>query len=250
MAILNYIIAIGIILLSVVKTADLFSSSDKALNKIQKNFIEQTRALHNKQKGNISLSAASLISIIAILLLFYLTKMQIELKEAIYRKDSYLCFQYLNIKTKDYIEDMGRFNIALRAAFLARDTIISGVAGTIIFEGLTIARNTRHLIYLKNIAQNKYCHLPETSSYLLSTPFLINKTMTLITKVDQTSIVRQNKWSYILYKMPKAIRLKKSFCLKSNFEIQNSFFPRPNYKTTEIMNEDLLSLKCSPGSSS
>lgn len=250
MAILNYILSFTIILSSVVKTADLFYKSDKTLNKIQKKFIDQTRSLNNNQKGSISLSAAALISIIAVLLLFYITKMQIEFKEAVYRKDSYLCFKYLNVKTSNYINEMAKFNISLRAAYLARDTIISGVAGTIIFNGLTIARNAKHLIYLKNLAKNKYCKISDARSFLLNMPFLVNKTMALETNIDETTTLRQNQWSYQLYKVPNGIRLKKSFCLESVFVVQNSFLPNLDYKTKELINGDLLNLKCLSGYSS
>lgn len=250
MSILNYLLAFTLILLSVVKTADLFIISDKALTKIENKFVDKTRALHKNEKGNISLTAAALTTILSVLLLFYLTKMKLEYKEALYRKESYLCFHYLDVETQKYIKEMAIFNWSLRSAFAARSTVVNGVEGEVIFKALTIARNVRHFIYLKKIAKNKYCQLPETFSYLKNTPYKIREIGALETNLDETSIVRQNKWSYQIIKNPSGIRLSKSFCLISDFQMEGAFSPQSSFQSSEAPIKDLSNLKCFFGSSS
>lgn len=250
MIILNYLLAISLILLSVVKTADLFIASDKALTKTQNQFIQKTRALHKNDKGNISLAAAALTVILSALLLFFVTKMKLEFKEALYRKESYLCFHYLNIETQNYIKEMSRFNWSLRTAFAARNTVVNGVEGEVIFKALTLARNARHFYYLKKLAKNRFCQIPETLSYLRNLPLKIQNTGALETNVDETSIVRQNKWSYLYYKKPDGIRLKKSFCLKAEVQMEGAFSPKSSFQTSEVEIRGISSLKCFSGSSS
>ncbi|MDO9183834.1 MAG: hypothetical protein Q7U04_15575 [Bacteriovorax sp.] len=254
MIILNYLLAISLVILSVVKTADLFIKSDQALTKIQIQFENQTKqklkAELQSDKGNISLTAAVLTSILALLLLFYVSKMKIEYKEALYRKDSYLCFQYLNIQTEKYIKEISIFNWSLSTAYAAQASGVATAQAIEVFNALTIARNIRHFFYLKNLANNKYCHFPESLSYLKNTPFQTQSNMALVTNIDETTIVRQNKWSYIYYKKPSGIRLKKSFCLKSEFQIQNAFLPITKILSQEIPILGLSNLKCFSGASS
>lgn len=246
--ILNYILALSLVLLSVVKTADLFIQSDKALGKLQDQFIQSTRDLIKSPKGNISLTAAILCGLLSALLLFYVTKMKVEYAEALYRKESYLCARYLNTQTQNYISEMAAFNISLRAAFATRSTMIGGVSGELIWKGLTLARNTRHGIYMKQMASNRFCHLPETGSYLAHPPFKINTLLQLVTLMDETSIMREKTWTYNFYKIPSGIRLKKSFCLKSTFSQKSAFLPKARFKSEEM--PALSSLKCLSGPSS
>ncbi|MDD4972803.1 MAG: hypothetical protein PHY93_00550 [Bacteriovorax sp.] len=254
MIILNYLLAISLVILSVVKTADIFIQSDKALGKIEAQFVDQTRGLlkspDNDEKGNISLTAAVLTTILSLLLLFFIAKMKIEYREAIYRKDSYLCFHYLNRQTEKYITEMAIFNWALTAAFAAQGSGVATAEAIEVFKALTIARNIRHFYYLKKLAINKYCQLPETYSYLKNTPFKIQANLALITNPDETSIIRQKKWSYLYYKWPTGIRLKKSFCLKSEFQMEDAFIPNTTYTSSEIQIAGLSSLKCFSGPSS
>jgi hypothetical protein len=239
-------LALSLILISVVKTAEIFIVSDKELRKKQERFISATRKTleHRNEKGNISLIGATFTVILSGLLLFFITKMQLEYREAVYRQESYLCFGYLNKKTKDYITEMSRFNIALRTAFAARNTVVNGVEGEAIFKTLALLRDARHLNYMKNISFNKYCHLPETIFYLEKTPFELTATGTLATNIDETSIVREKKWTNQIVKIPHAIRLKKAFCLTATFEISGAFFPDVKMASAEAPLTDLSNLKC------
>ena len=251
MIILNYILSLSIVLLSVVKTADLFSKSDKALLKIEEQFIEKTRSLHQthlkNEKGSISLTAAILTIILSLVLLFYVTKMKIEYREAVYRKESYLCFFFLNRQTQLYINEMTKFNWSLSAAFIAQGSVVATSEAIEVFKLLVMARNIRHFYYLKKLATNKYCQLPETFSFLKNTPFKTQANLALITNIDETSIMRQKKWSYLYYKNPIGIRIKKSFCLKSTFQMENIYYPKTKYTSAEVPMVDLPSLKCFSG---
>jgi hypothetical protein len=253
MFILNYLLAISLVILSVVKTADLFIQSDIALGKIEAKFVAQTKKLlkspNNDEKGNISLTAAVLTVLLSLLLLFFITKMKIDYREAVYRKESYLCFHYMNRQTEKYIKEMAIFNWSLSAAFAAQSSGVATAEAVEVFKALTIVRNIRHFYYLKKLASNKYCHVPETYSYLKNTPFRIQVNLALITNIDETSIMRQKKWSYQYYKIPTGIRLKKSFCLKSEFQMQDVYFPNASYTSSEIQMAGLSSLKCFSGPS-
>lgn len=249
MGILNYLLALSLVIVSVVKTADLFIKSDRSLLSLQEKFINSTRDLLKSNKGSISLVAALMTVILSSLLLFYITKMQIEFEEAKYRSQSYLCAQYLNIQTKKYIKEMAIFNWSLRAAFAAKNSVVAGVEGTVIWRGLSMARDARHYNYMRKLAKNKHCHLPETFHYVSNTPFKIKPTLGLVTNIDETSIVRQKEWDYQYYKIPKGIRFKKSFCLKSHFKIKDAWMPDPRFQSEEIT-ADSLSLKCLSGFSS
>ncbi len=250
MIILNYLLSISLIVTTIIKTTELFIGSDKALVKIQEQFIQDTKKLHKNQKGSVSLLAISLITMISCLLLFYVTKMKLEYRESVYRSQSYLCFHYLNTETEKYISEMAKFNIAIRAAFLAQKTVASGISAVVIFKGLVIARNTRHFLFVKKIMSNKYCHFPETISFVENSPFKTKNKLLLETNIDETSRLRTTKWTNSLYLNPKGIRLKKSFCLQSLFQVQNAFFPNTKYSTSEQALEDLSNLKCFYGSSS
>ena len=257
MIILNYLVALSLILLSVVKTADIFVKSDIALVKLETEFVQKSKKLleesnnssFNNDKGNISFTAAILTSLLSMVLLFYITKMKIEYKEALYRKDSYLCLHYLNRQTEKYIKEMAIFNWSLSTAFEVMGTGVATAEATEAFKALTIARNLRHFYYLNKISNNKYCHLPETVSFLKNTPFKIQPNLTLITNVNETTIVRQQRWTYQYFKMPVGIRLKKSFCLRSEFLIENAFIPKTKHSSSEIQIADLSSLKCFSGPS-
>jgi hypothetical protein len=247
MMILDYLLAISLILVSVVKSTDLFILSDKKLSKVQSHFIKQTRSLHHNSKGSVSLVAAVLVTILSAYFLFLLTKMKLEYKEALYRKKSYLCFHFLNTETEKYINEMAYFNWSLRSAFLTKNTINDGVSGEVVFQALKNTRNTRHYLYLKKMASNQYCHLPETLSYLKSLPFLTHFNGSLITQIDETTLPRQHTWSTFIHFFPNGIRSSKAFCLKSTFHIQNEFVPNLQKETSEIATKDLQLLKCSFG---
>jgi hypothetical protein len=250
MMILEYILCFTLILLSVVKTTDLFIQSDNSLNKIEKEFVQNTKSLLKNENGSLTLTAAVLTTMLSALLMFYVSKMKLEYKEAVYRKESYLCFKYLNTETKNYIKAMAFFNWSLRTAFLAKDTVVNGVSGEIIFRALTYARNIRHFAYLKDITQNRFCKIPETLPYLKSPPFKIRTGGVLDSNIDETTIVRQNKWTYSYLKIPLGIRLKKSFCLKAEFQISDAFIPNTKIASKEMAIVALPLLSCFYGSSS
>lgn len=250
MDILTYLIALSLTVVSVVKTTELFHLSDEKLNDLQKDFVQKTQELHGNQKGNITFAAIVFVLIISSLLYFYVFKMQIEFREAVYRKESYLCFRFLNKKTESYIGDMAKFNNALRAAFAAKNTVVNGVSGEVIFRGLVYTRNARHFYYLKQLVANDYCDKSDSLNYLNQLPFITNLSGSLETNIDETTKVRTKQWASVIYKIPSGIRLRKSFCLKTEFQMEGAFFPNLKTKTEEIPLTDMSSLKCLSGSQS
>lgn len=243
-----YLLSFTILITSVIKMADLFSKTDQALLKRQQQFRQHTRDLHNQQ-GNISLMAALLTLMISALLMFFALKMKVELKEARYRKDSYLCFQYLNVETKNYILEMARFNQVLRALFLAISSGAGSAQAKILFEATALTRHGRHFYYVKKLAKNKYCSgKTDSRAFFKNLPFIVTPALILETNIDQTTKLRDSQWTNIFYKNPSGIRLKNSFCLKAEYQVEGNLFPNPKIKTSEIAMQGFSKLKCWSGS--
>lgn len=250
MDILTYLIALSLTIASVVQTTGLFYKSDQKLQQIQQNFIEKTQKLHRNEKGSVTFVAITLVLLISAMLYFYVSKMSIEYKEAVYRKDSYLCQRFLNQKTRSYISQMSKFNTALRTAFAARHTVVGGVSGEAVFRGLVYARNARHFYYLKQLVNNKYCTSDNAASYLANLPFETTAAGPLVTHIDETTKVRKDQWTTVIYRNPSGIRLRKSFCLKTRFQVKNAFFPDLKMNSEEIPAEVTSSWKCLSGAQS
>jgi hypothetical protein len=241
--ILSYLLAFTILITSVIQMTDVFIKADQKLNNKQSEFIKETRKTH--QSGNITLMAALLTVMLSALLMFFALKFKVELKEARYRKNSYLCFHFLNIKTENYIADMTKFNWALRSAYALGFTGIATAEAEAAIQGITLIRNTAHFYYLKQLVSNNYCEgATEALSYLKNLPYKTNLAGVLETNVDATTIPRGPKWSTIYYKSPLGIRLKKSFALKAEMKMDGAFFPNFAIKTAEVSMPDFSKLKC------
>jgi hypothetical protein len=227
--------------MSVIKVTDLFIHTNQALDKKQSEFIELTRKTH--QDGSVSLMGALLTVMISALLMFFAYKFKIELKEARYRKESYLCFHELNVITENYVFDMTAINWSLRSSFALA---VTGV-GEVAHEALVLTRNARHLYYIKDLLTAKNCQSKTAAwQYLLNLPY---KTTGVIPagNADGTTIIRERKWSVTYYKNPAGIRLQKSFCLKADMELEGSFIPNFRVKTSEIPMGGFSKLKCLSG---
>lgn len=251
--IIPYIISISLLITSVIKVTDAYLDLDKNLKKQREDFISKTRALHkkNSQKGNITILAAALTVMISALFLFFLQKNSIELKEAKFRKESYLCMSYLNGETAKYIKAMTKFNWLFRTLFVSYAAGINTAQVKMAIESAKIARQTRHLYYLKVLSRNKYCSSPEMgASYLRNLPYQTNKIITLKTQMDETLIIGKNQWHTTIIKSPKGIRLKNAFCLQTNFTLQSTFSSELKISTEEIPMPGLSALKCLSGSRS
>lgn len=244
--ILSYILAVSLLIMSGIKVVDAFFFADKKLNEKQSSFIQETRKSH--QKGNITLIAALFTLMISALLMFFVFKFKVELKEARYRKDSYLCFHYLNIQTENYFSDMVKFNWALRTAFAATFSVVGTAQAEAVWNGLKIARNARHLYYIKNLVSNQYCkgkisNLP----YLQKQPFETNRAYLLSTELDGTAKLKEEQWKITYYQKPDGIRLNKSFCLEAEMFAEGAFIPNFKIKTSEISMAGFSQLKCLSG---
>ncbi|MBY0415952.1 MAG: hypothetical protein K2Q18_17405 [Bdellovibrionales bacterium] len=244
--ILNYLLSLSILVMSVIKVTDLFLHIDHDLKAKRLEFIKDTKKTH--EQGSITLIGILFTLMLSALLMFFALKFKIELKEDRYRKDSYLCFHYLNITTANYISDMTKLNWALSSAYAAQFTGVATVQAKAAFEALEIARDLRHIYHLKKLATNQYCKSTiETMPYLLNLPYKTKGQLKLETLPDGTTMIRKNQWSINFYKNPQGIRLKKSFCLKADMRMENDFFPNFTTKTSETTMEGFSKLKCLVG---
>ena len=249
MGLLPYLLSFTLLIMSVIKVTDFFIKTDHELDKKQEVFIKKTRSFHqkqNNQKGSISLMGVMFTAILSLLLVFFALKMKVELKEARYRKDSYLCFHYLNIETEKYIKAMTVFNWSLRSLYTA---INAGAVQLVpVYEGTQFTRNIKHFLYIKDLMTNKYCKgKTDGLSYLKNLPYKTSLAYTLTTNIDASTLPRKSKWSVTLYKNPQGIRFKKSFCLKADYSLEGAFVPNLKVQTSEIMMTAFSNLKCSSG---
>lgn len=239
--ILNCLLSLTILIMSVIKVTDLFIHTNKTLDAKRSEFIELTKKTH--QDGSISLMGALLTFMVSALLMFFAYKFKIELNEARYRSESYLCFHELNIKTENYVFDMTALNWSIRSAFALMETGVGAAA----YQALIIARNVRHLYYLTELATASQCRSKTAAfHYLMNLPYQTSGVVPT-GNVDGTTIIRESKWSVTYYKKPEGIRLAKSFCLKADMEIEGSFLPNFKVKTSEIPMEGFSKLKCLSG---
>lgn len=243
-----YILSFTILITSVIKVADVFMDLDRNLSAKRSEFIKKTQKLHKNQDGNITLMAALLTLMISGLLMFLTVKNKVELDEARYRKDSYLCFEYLNNETEFYIEDMSKFNILLRALYAAQFAPNATAAAKTAFETAKMTRNARHFYYVKILFKNKWCKDPlESSSYIKNFPYETTLAFVLQTNIDETTKLKAQKWTVTHYKKPNGIRLKNSFCLKADLKVEGIMLPKFKIKTAEISMRDFSKLKCLSG---
>ena len=243
-----YILSLTILITSGILVADVFLSLDKNMAATRSEFVKKTKSMHKNQDGSITLMAILMTLMISGLLLFFTIKAKVELQEARYRKDSYLCFQYLNIETENYIIDISRFNILLRSLYAATLTGIAVVQAKAAFEVSTYARNTRHVFYIKNLLKNKYCKgASDSLSYLKNFPYEINKAFILQTSIDQTTKLKAQEWTVTHTKNPTGIRLKNSFCLRADLHAEGNLFPNFKIQTSEISMRGFSKLKCLSG---
>ena len=200
------------------------------------------------ERGNVTLLGATLTSLLSLFLLFLVVKMQIEYREAQYRKKSYLCFRYLTIQTEDYVSHMTKLNWALRTAYAAQFSVTASEAAVVIFKNLVLFRNARHISYVKNLLENKYCHFPETADFVKNIPYEVTNIFVLNTLIDETTQVKAHKWKNTLSLTPKNIRASRLFWLTANYSIENAFMPNFRYTSREIAKKELLSLNHLSGS--
>lgn len=247
--IFSYILSFTILITSGIWMADVILKLDRELAVKKIEFVKETKSLHlhKNKKGSITLTAIFFLFIISGLFLFLVVKNNIELKEAEFRKESYLCFLYLNIQTENYIKDLSKFNIALRSLYAAQFADLTGATSTL-FESTKVARDIRHFDYVKTLLKNNYCpYLLSRYSYIKNFPYEINPAFILQTNIDATTKLKEHKWKNIYSQNPDGIRIKNFFCLEVSFKISNAFIPNLETTTTEIGMEAFSKLKCLSG---
>ena len=185
---------------------------------------------------------AILTAILSLFLLFLVLKMQIEYREAVYRKDTYLCFRYLNKQTEDYVSLITRFNWAIRSAYLAQFSGVGSTQAAATFKGLVSARNIAHISYVKNLISNTYCSKLESNNFVKNLPYKTTNLFILDCKKDGTTEVRDKEWINIIAKIPSKIRLSHLFAIKIKYAIEGEFFPNFQVRSQEISMQDLPNL--------
>jgi len=200
-----------------------------------KNFIRP-----NSKRGSVSLIGAAMTAILSLFLLFLVLKMQVEYREAQYRKKSYLCFRYLTTQTESYIQKMTKFNWALRTAYAAQFSVVASEEAVVIFKNLVIIRNSFHISYMKNLMQNKYCSFPESVEFVKNQPYQVKSIFLLDTSLDETTKIRAHQWKSSITLIPPKIRISRLFVLTANFSIESAFTPNFSYTSKEIGKKDLL----------
>ena len=243
-----YILSFSILITSVIKVTDVFIALDKDLTAKRVQFIKKTQSLHRNDKGNITLMAVLLTLMLSALMMFFTVKDKVELDEARYRKDSYLCFEYLNNQTEFYIEDISKFNILLRTLYAAMFAPQATAAAKAAFETAVITRNARHFYYFKILLKNKWCKdASESASYLKNFPYELGVAFILKTNIDETTQLKAQSWTVTHYKKPNGIRPKNSFCLQASIKTSGIIIPNFKIRTAEISMKDFSKLKCLSG---
>lgn len=204
----------------------------------------------NNQRGSISLLGALLTTILSLFLLFLVLKMQVEYREAINRKKTYLCFKYLTHETENYISLMTKFNWAVRTAFLAQASVIASKEAKITFESLVKMRNLSHISYMKNLLKNNYCSYPESGTFVKNTPYKTLSMFLLETNKDQTTKLKAREWKNTIVMKPNKIRSSHIFGIAADFSLDGEFLPNFHYKSKEVGIKALLNLNPLFGSQS
>ncbi len=249
--ILTYLLSLSILIVSVIKMTDTMLELNRRHEKVKVEFVNKTKSLHNplaNQKGNMTLMGAALAIILSGLLLFFVKKHALELKEANYRKESYLCMAYLNRETENYVRDMAKFNWLFRSLFISLAAGVNVPQVKLVIESTKWIRQSRHLLYLKNLKLNSYCKSSLMSmNYLLHLPYQTNQLVTLKTSLDETTLLGNKTWISFVIKPPIGIRLKNAFCLKTKFQLESVFSSRITKQTSENPMQDLSALNCLSG---
>jgi hypothetical protein len=196
--------------------------------------------IFKNNQGSISLLGATFTTILSLFLLFLVLKMQVEYREAKYRKQTYLCFKYLSTQTSDYVSMMTKFNWMLRTAYVAQASIVASEEAAAAFKGLIILRNARHVSYMKNLLNNNYCSYPESVDFIKNLPYQTKSMFVLDTAIDETTIIRAMKWKNIITKIPNKIRKSKIFFIVVEYTLNSSFASNLQIKSKEVGKTVLL----------
>jgi hypothetical protein len=146
-------------------------------------------------KGSTSLIGLSFTLLFSLFLIFYLQKLKLEHQELKYRTQAYLCYQYLNNETLNYIDSIGSFNQAIRVLFMGEITIILASESYEAINELKMLRKLAHLSYLKNISANTKCEFKQAKDYIINLPYKMTSPIEFEEIFDGTTILKSNIWN-------------------------------------------------------
>lgn len=240
---INYIFAIFIFITSATSLADLFLLAQKKTQAENREFIKQTQKKLNEynQSGIGTILGISLTLIFSLLFYFFLLVQKTEYNELVYRKNTYLCFNFLDKKTRNYISNISKYNIALRAIALASASGVLTEEAQAAKNVLIATRSILHFSYLKNIVTAPYCHMTDSKDYLKNFPYELEITGALSTNVvDETTILKEENWKNTIGHLSSGIRLSKNFVLNAEYSLSSVFSSTPQVSIKEINNLALL----------
>lgn len=187
----------------------------------------------NNQKGSISLIALIIIPFLLLLTLSVINTLQTNFLEMRNRAETYLCMNYQNKITADYLKTMANMNKVIVAAFASSHLPPPvGPKAKIALEILAQSQNLYHVSFLKKKTTYKYCKLPMHISYLKTSPYKTNGTLFFLKRnLNRSAELKEEKWTN--YIISKNLRREK-IILKTDFYVSSSFTTKIKFQTQEL----------------
>jgi hypothetical protein len=173
-------------------------------------------------KGSTSLIGLSFTLLFSLFLIFYLQKLKLEHQELKYRTQAYLCYQYLNNETLNYIDSIGSFNQAIRVLFMGEITIILASESYEAINELKMLRKLAHLSYLKNISANTKCEFKQAKDYIINLPYKMTSPIEFEENFDGTTILKSNIWNNHIKAKSLGIRANNAFQIETKYFLKSS----------------------------
>lgn len=229
--ILNYIFSISVIVMSAIGLVDIYILSNKKLEKIEQKFITDTKALLINKKGNLSIFFGLILLMLTALFTLLSLKMKSDYNYANYRKESYLCYRFLNINTENYINTVNKLNVAIDVALAA----IFFTGTNTLWIAAKKALDSYHNFMILQFKNSKYCSTLDALTYFKNFPYKIKGPfMQLELSNEGTAQLKEKKWTSFILKKSNGFSKKKAFCLKRTWELENAYFAKPKFSDQEI----------------
>lgn len=236
MRILTLSFFMSLIVLLLTKSVGLFNHMQLNIHNQMRAFEVKTKNYHvNNNKGSITLFGLILLTIFSGFLLATLMVMKKEFMEAKYRKEAYLCFIYQDQTYRKYFKEMIRFNQVIATTYAAQVLPLAGQAAKVAYEAEIIARNLRHLYYLKKFLVNDYCKVIEhTNPFIRNLPFETNANIMLRTDPFGLADIKEKPVEINFYYVGKEFRKLPQFKLKANYSFDHRLSTYIKVSTEEL----------------
>ncbi len=227
---------ISLLVLLLTKSIGLFNHMQLNIHHQMRAFETKTRNYHiNNNKGSITLFGLVFLTIFSGFLLATLLVMQKEFMEAKYRKEAYLCFIYQDQTYRKYFKEMIRFNQTIAATYAAQFLPLVGAAAKVAYQAEKVARDVRHLYYLKKFMINDYCKVIEhTNPFLRNLPFETKPKLLLRTDPIGLADLKERPIEIDFYYLGKEFKKFPPFKLKANYTFDHRLSTKMEVTTEEI----------------